>query len=201
MAAIAYSSGKDFDIRRLTRRAGVAAMAMLLWVVLWEILGHENNLFWTSLLIAPEVAIANIAMVCLGWAFFVRWSGFSTLYFILAMIYALLQLPALLELELDAFFRPQMLESLNIAFPLLAVCKIGLAYGFLSLLCRSTDAAIKIDQPKCWPSGSRKVADWASPHVGGVWAGRTVDLGFGAVVAVVMYPLGEKFGPLLWALF
>src|SRR5208282_6719573 len=93
MAAVAYSSGKDFNLRSSLWRAGMASAMMLLWCMFWEIVGHESNLFWTSLLIAPELAIANIAMVALGWAFYVRWSGFSVLYFILAMVYALLQLP------------------------------------------------------------------------------------------------------------
>jgi len=200
MAAIAYSSGKDFDIRTSIWRAGMASVIMLLWVMLWELVGHANNLFWTALLIAPELAIATVAMVALGWAFYVRWSGLSFLYFILAMVYALLQLPAYLELELDAFFTPEKLATLRFAFPLLAACQIMLAYGFLSLLCRSTVAEIKIDEPRHWPSGTRTLSDLTVPHVGGVWLGKAVDLGFGALVAIVMWPLGEKFGPLLWRL-
>jgi hypothetical protein len=197
MAAICYARGSQVEVRKLLARAGKATVAILLWVITWETVGHANNLFWTSLLMAPELAIANIAMLFLGWAFFVRWSGFSSIYLGLAVIYTLLQLPAYLELELDTFFDRRVLETLQIAFPLLAACQVMLAYGFLSLLRRST-MEVEIDQPRYWLGGSRKAANWVSPHVGGNWGGRTVDLAFGAVVAVVMYPVGERLGPLLW---
>jgi hypothetical protein len=203
MTAIAYSGGQDFNPRKLIGRAGVGTTIMFLWALLWEIVGHQSNLFWTSLLIAPELALANIAMVFLGWTFFVRWSGFSTLYFTLAIVYALLQLPAYLQLELDTFFKGnrQLLATLDIAFPLLAACQVMLAYGFLSLLRRSTVEAVEIDKPKYWPSGSRKVANWASPNFGGKWARLAVDLAFAvalaAVMAVLMHVLVEKYGLLL----
>ena len=196
-AGIAYCQGKGFDARRSVRQVGIATVAMLFWVLLWELLGHTQNLFWTSLLIAPEVEIAGVAMVFLGWGFFVRWRGFSTLYLAVAIAYALLQLPAFLYLELDEYLEPKFLKNLEIAFPLLAACQILLAYGFLSLLRRSTAKGVDIDTPRFWPSGPRVDADWV---FGGVWGGRTVDIVFGALVAVAMQPIGERFGPLLWGL-
>jgi len=173
---------------------------MFLWALFWEIVGHSNNLFWTSLLIAPELAIANIAMVLLGWGFFVRWSGFSTLLFLLAIIYALLQLPAFLELELDVFLKHDQLETLDISFPLLAACQVMLSYGFLSLIRGSTAAGVEIDKPRYRLDGPRKVAAWVFPSVGGKSIRIAVDLVFGAVVAVLMYPIGGMLGPLLWRL-
>lgn len=202
LAAISYAAGKQLDLRRLLRIALITTAAMALWALFWEIQGHNDNLFWTSLLIAPELAIATVAMVLLGWSFFVRWSGlFPTLYFAVTLIYALFQFPAFIELELDHFIAREHLNTLSVSFPLLATFQVLLSYGFLSLLRSSTACDVNMDETRYLFGGPRQVAKWAFPIEGGKAVRIAVDVAFGLLVAVLMYPVGEKLGPLLWRHF
>jgi hypothetical protein len=215
LSAIAYSRGDGLDVGRLIKPASQAAVAMLLWVILWESVHHTESLFWTSLLIAPDLTVATVAMALLGWVFFVRWRGsLSTLYLIVATAYAILQLPLHLALELDpllpsntllptskevALFSEQSLKSLNLASPLLAVCHIMLSYCFLSLLVGSSAPAVNINQPRYLLRGPRELARWILPSVGGRFGGRVVEILYATavaiVVAVLLDLLHERYGP------
>jgi Ca2+/Na+ antiporter len=101
--------------------------------------------------------LANLALILLGWVFLSRWSGVGTLYFIITALYALLQLPARVALDLKDFFEHHLVEASSVnlepVFYLLAVGKIFLIGGFMLLVRKVTD---DIAEPRAWPKGPRK---------------------------------------------
>ena len=50
--------------------------------------------------------------------------------------------------------------DLNIAFSLLAGGKILFSFGFLSLVCESSDPDLEIDQVRTWPKNSVTPPKW-----------------------------------------
>lgn len=206
MSAIAYASGKRLHLRGMISVAAKAAVAMLAWAVLWEIPGHAHSAMWTALLISPDLALATFAMVLLGWAFYVRWSGsFPAVYLALTGVYAVLQLPLHLALDLDEFLqkvggRPpllstEFLETLNVSYPLVAGCHLLLAYFFLSLLTRQAAPGVDLEQPRLLLGGSRATARWMGPRLGGAWVTRAFDLCYAAGLAVVAAAVWDLLKP------
>lgn len=160
--AIAYSGAKQFKLRQALNWFVPAVLFILLWASVWELVDHRATPLFTSLMIAPDIVIANVSMVALGWVFFARWKG-SSIFFIVTVIYALLQLPARIGLEMRQFLTADYACSLDFAFYLLAAGKLAIAYWFLALLCRSTSESFH--EPKYWPLGERPHAHLFLPFV------------------------------------
>jgi hypothetical protein len=156
IAGAAYARGRDFDPVYAKTWLWIYAILIALWATCWELLHHTTSLFLTLVFIAPDVLLANLALIFLGWVFFSRWSGVGTLYFIIAALYALLQLPARLALDLKGFFEQHSVEPTNVnlepVFYLLAVGKIFLIGGFVLIVRKVTD---DIEKPCPWPTESR----------------------------------------------
>jgi hypothetical protein len=161
IAAIAYGQGKEFKAQRALRSFGIGVLVITIWVILWELADHDHNLLYTSLLVAPDVLASDVALLLLGWVFFARWSGIGVLYFIVTIIYALLQFPARVALDLCPVLTLEqsgqvlapcktLLEPF--LFYLLASGKILLAGGFVLMLRQSTK---DLDQARLWPKVPR----------------------------------------------
>ena len=160
IAATAYSRGSNFDLKSALRWLVIFIVGAIFWATFWEILRHEENALLTSVMMAPDVVVSNIALVFLGWAFFARWSGLGAFYLGLVLVYALLQFPARIVLDLNKFVLPEHVGNLKPTFYLLAAGKIFLAWGFLVMLRKSTpDNITTIDKPKNWPDPPRKHLD------------------------------------------
>jgi hypothetical protein len=158
IAAIAYGQGKDFNVERAWRSFWICTLAIMIWAICWELADHEHNLLYTSVLIAPDVLGSDVALLLLGWVFLARWSGIGVFYFIVTIIYALLQFPANVALELCSVLGggqiPVPCKALldPLLFYLLASGKIALAGGFVLMLRQTTK---DIDQARLWPKTPR----------------------------------------------
>ena len=106
IAAVAYGRGKNFDAKKARKWFGWSAIGIALWAFFWELVHHDTSLLYTSLLIAPDVVLSNVAFILLGWVFLSRWSGIGVAYFIITVLYAVLQFPARLALDLSEFLDP-----------------------------------------------------------------------------------------------
>jgi len=156
--AIAYSRGREFDLGATLGWIAKFMAFVFLWAVAFELLGHDRNKFLTVLEVSPDIIAAALGVIALGWVVYVRWGGvIGEGFFLLAIAYALLQVPANLVLS---GFAPLAGSGLELTFPILAGGKILLAFGFLALLCGSTQPELNIDEPKYWPSGAVPVPNW-----------------------------------------
>jgi hypothetical protein len=152
IAAIAYGRAENFKNARALKGLLISALLFVLWAVFWELVHHDDSLIFTVLLISPDVVIANVALILLGWVFLSRWSGVGVLFFLLMVIYAVLQLPARIALDLKEFLNPNKAVDLESTFYLLAVGKIFMVSGFVLMLRTVTD---KTAEPRFWPRGPR----------------------------------------------
>jgi hypothetical protein len=167
IAAIAYGQGSEFKVKRALRSFGISALVITIWVIFWELADHDHNLLYTSLLVAPDVLASDVALLLLGWVFFSRWSGIGVLYFIVTIIYALLQFPASVALDLCPVLNVEQVLKVEqpgqtlaackdllepFLFYLLASGKILLAGGFVLMLRQSTK---DVDQARLWPKVPR----------------------------------------------
>src|SRR5713101_1375954 len=189
-----YGQGLEFDLRRAIRRIPGYVLLLFLWGIFWEmIVDHRQNFVASALMLAPDVVLANIALVLLGWVFFVRWSRLGNLFVLVAILYALPQLPALLARDLGTFLKPEL--NLTTIFYVLAGGKVLLAYGFLSLLCSSVLPGIKVNERKLWPAD--RVPHDFLPSIG---RGRVADFILAIVFALIAVPIAEPLWRLIAAL-
>jgi len=194
LAAVSYGQGLEFDLRRAIRRIPGYVLLLFLWGIFWEmIVDHRQNFVARALMLAPDVVLANIALVLLGWVFFVRWSRLGNLFVLVAILYALPQLPALLARDLGTFLKPEL--NLTTIFYVLAGGKVLLAYGFLSLLCSSVLPGIKVNERKLWPAD--RVPHDFLPSIG---RGRVADFILAIVFALIAVPIAEPLWRLIAAL-
>jgi hypothetical protein len=164
-AAVAYCRGRTFNYIHASGTIILLTVFITIWAFGWNALGRSDDLFVKSIQYAPELVLPTVAFVALGWAFFARWGGVAgVLFFVVALIYALLQVPANLMASFGEFLvKP---NTLGVTFSYLAAGKILLAFGFLSLLCSSSLPAVRMNQPKYWPDEAITPAKWMR-QVGG----------------------------------
>jgi hypothetical protein len=162
-AALAYSRGKQFKLGITI----VWLVALFLLLSIWELVFWEleellpNSMLVGSLRLAPDIILSSIVIVLIGWVFFVRWGGLFGWFFLLVTIsYALLQFPGILMIGFEHFLTRDFPTDLNIAFSLLAGGKILFSFGFLSLVCESSDPDLEIDQVRTWPKNSVTPPKW-----------------------------------------
>jgi hypothetical protein len=154
IAAVAYCWGEGFRWAKAVQIAFLIVLVMGLWGMAWELLEHRQDFFETLLVHSPGIIIAAIATTALGWAVFARWGGvIGFAFFLLAVAYAILQLPANLLLGLTCFVKATTAD-LRLTFSLLAAGKLFLSFGFLALLCNSRKVK-DIDEPQYWPPRHR----------------------------------------------
>jgi hypothetical protein len=189
LAAAAYSRGDRFKIRSARDVVLAYSIGIVAWSILFEAVGHERSAFATALATAPVLLLASVAGTALGWAFFVRWGSTAWPFFVVSIVYSLLQLPAYIRGEfgyLDNALGQEIRNSnLDYAYPILAGGKVLLAFGFLSLLCGSAHADVRISEPKNWPTTA--VPPPTSYHMGWGWL---ASLLAGLIIATATQPLG-----------
>ncbi len=176
--AVAYCRGKTFNYIRVSGAIILITVFITIWAFGWSVLGRPDDLFVKSIQYAPELVLPTVAFTALGWAFFARWGGVAgVLFFVVALVYAILQVPANLMASFGDFLKTP--AALEVTFSYLAAGKILLAFGFLSLLCSSSLPAVGMNQPKYWPDEPITPAKWMR-QIGG-WAVSLV-----AAIAVAM---------------
>ena len=195
MAALCYSSGKAYGIWKQRSRIAAFVAGIFVWTICWEVAGHRQSVTLTSLMLAPDVVMANVAFVLLGWSFYVRWKGLGTIYFLFTIIYALLQLPALISRELGDFFDPRYAATTDKLFFWLAGGKALLAYGFLSLLSSSVCPAIRVDEKKNWPADFERPWHAIFPRFK---EARFADFIIAGVFAIVFAIIVAPFAEPIW---
>ena len=159
--AIAYSSGREFNVKKTAAWLGALLIVLMLWTIVGDMIGrvYPRNIFVAAMQIAPDLVISSIAIVAVGWVFFVRWGGPAGWLFLLTTIaYAILQFPAAFKIGLSAFLRPEDVRNLDVAFSCLAGGKILIAFGFILLIWNPKLRGLDVRAPKRWlPAKSVKM--------------------------------------------
>jgi hypothetical protein len=192
--ALSYSRVREFNLKLTLAVMAATLLLLSLWEVFfsWLSKGWPDDMLIGSLRLTPDVMLSGIGIVLIGWAFFVRWSGlFGWFFLLVTLAYSVLQFPATLLLGFDHFLADPIHSDLNIAFSCLAGAKVLLAFGFLSLVCESSDPALEIDRPSTWPRNPVSPPKWVF-HLagwgGGVVAGVAVGLISDGVKGLVPWP-------------
>jgi hypothetical protein len=164
-AALSYSRGSDFDVTNAAWSVLLGSVLMFVWTFIWQLGDLKDDLFYTSLRLAPDLVLNTGGFFLLGWVFFIRWGGVAgLLYLCITIFYALLQLPGNLLIGFAPFLKDP--QPLVITFSILAAGKVPLAFGYISLLTSSGYSPLKIDEPKYWPTTAVKPPSWMQ-QVGG----------------------------------
>ena len=159
--AIAYSSGKEFNPKETLVGLSALFIVLTLWIFVCYGLGLliPKNIFVTTMEVAPDVVISSIAIVAVGWVFFVRWGGASGWLFLLTTIgYAILQFPAAIKIGLSGYLKTDSTPQLDEAFSFLAGGKLLIAFGFILLIWHPKLPKLNVNKTKRWlPTGGVKM--------------------------------------------
>jgi hypothetical protein len=190
MCAVVYSGGKDVKFAPIILSVMAYAFIVAVWAVIFELFDHTSSDFATALETAPEILLASVAGTALGWVFLARWGWTAMPFLVVTIAYALLQSPAYIRGEFRHLTTPlgQSIRASNLdfAYALLAGGKILLAFGFLSLLCGSTNPEVNLDQPKNTPD--KTVQAPKSWHHGLTWV---VTVAGGLIISIFTEPFGS----------
>jgi hypothetical protein len=128
---IAYYKGHQFKWGQLE-----PILILLFFLAAWDILSAAflPGAAYRMLVIAPSAIMANVFIVGIGWIFLVRWGLTALPFFVLTILYAVLQLPAYFELFVVIPFNIQgSFAGPWQVFFLLAVGKLMYACSFFAM--------------------------------------------------------------------
>jgi len=149
--ALIYCRGEHFRLTRL-----LMMLPLFVLFAAWDLggCGFLRTPPLRVLLIAPSVVLANVSFLFLGWAFLVRWGWPGIPFLLVAVIYAMGQIPAYFQVFVVEPFHRELhpvFGSLDYVFLCLAVGKVLYAVGFLTFFCSPAPFRPDLTKARYWP--------------------------------------------------